>query len=270
MSEEPTRWRDDPTQDPGLASLDELYRGYALPGVPKVPPTPPWRWWWGGGGVGVALALVAAWWFWPVAPTAVVAPETAPAVAMAPPQRADEAVVDDAPVADTPVVAVAAAEPPKRAAVAPAPVPPEPPTEPAVAVVVAEAAPPKVEPTWAPGTLDAELREIGLARERLEEADHTRALAAFDAYLAAWPDGRFRAEARLGRLDCLVGLARWSEVAALAGELLDGGEVTANRRPAIEGQRARALVLTGRCPEALVRLEFLEKADQGEIRKACR
>ncbi|NVB85596.1 MAG: hypothetical protein HOV81_44945 [Kofleriaceae bacterium] len=101
----------------------------------------------------------------------------------------------------------------------------------------AEVAPPPAPPRPARAVeRDAELALYGEAhRAHFIDRDMTRALAAWDRYLAAMPDGRLAPEARFNRLVALVKLERWDE-AARAIETVD-----ASSRPA-DVERLRALI----------------------------
>lgn len=83
---------------------------------------------------------------------------------------------------------------------------------------------------------DAELTLYAAAhRLHFVERDLARAVAAWDRYLAATPDGRLAPEARFNRLVALVKLERWDE-AARAIETVD-----ASSRPA-DVEKLRALI----------------------------
>lgn len=91
-------------------------------------------------------------------------------------------------------------------------------------------------PPRAPEERDAELALYGEAhRAHFVDKDMVRAVAAWDRYLAAMPDGRLAPEARFNRLVALVKLERWDE-AARAIDTVD-----ATSRPA-DIERLRALI----------------------------
>lgn len=139
------------------------------------------------------------------------------------------AIVDPAPVHEERAEPPPPAEPPPRAP-APAPAPksaelpahrmdPEPPAEPSPPAPQAEAPAPRaatVRPVAPP------VRPIEALYRRAHElhfrgTDHAAALAAWEAYLAAEPTGRFVAEARYNRALLLIRVGRYAEArAALA------------------------------------------------------
>lgn len=120
--------------------------------------------------------------------------------------------------------------PAARAEVSHVPSPPAARVEVSPAAEVSHAAqPPAVE-------RDAELTLYAAAhRLHFVERDLARAVAAWDRYLAATPDGRLAPEARFNRLVALVKLERWDE-AARAIETVD-----ASSRPA-DVEKLRALI----------------------------
>jgi TolA-binding protein len=59
-------------------------------------------------------------------------------------------------------------------------------------------------------------------RVHFTERDPTKALAAWDAYLSTYPDGRFALEARYNRALALVRLGRTEEARAALGPFADG------------------------------------------------
>jgi hypothetical protein len=71
--------------------------------------------------------------------------------------------------------------------------------------------------------LEAEPRAYGVAhRAHFVAGVPARALAAWDAYLAAYPDGRFAYEARYNRALCLVRLERLAEARRALRALVTG------------------------------------------------
>ncbi len=104
--------------------------------------------------------------------------------------------------------------------------------------VVAPSAPPEVVQAAAPETTIAEAtaetteRTPVDPRERaayraahvlhFDDHDPARAITAWDAYLAAYPSGRFALEARYNRALCLVRLGRTSEARAALAPFVEG------------------------------------------------
>ncbi len=104
---------------------------------------------------------------------------------------------------------------------------------------------PRVEP---PAPRAATVRPVEALYRRAHElhfhgADHAAALAAWDAYLAAEPSGRFVAEARYNRALLLIRLARYADARAALAPYARG-EVAGGYR------RAEAERLLERLPEA--------------------
>jgi TolA-binding protein len=73
------------------------------------------------------------------------------------------------------------------------------------------------------GEQDADLLLYRAAHRRhFQDKDPERALAAWDAYLAAFPTGRLAVEARFNRALCLVKVGRIAEAEASLQEIASG------------------------------------------------
>jgi hypothetical protein len=155
----------------------------------------------------------------------------------APPPRAPVIAVEAATAETTPSSEASA---PREVTTMRIEAPPPPVADPSLGIA-AEVAPPPVPPSPPREATRAVERDAEVAlyseahRAHFIDKDMTRALAAWDRYLAAMPDGRLAPEARFNRLVALVKLERWDE-AARAIEAVD-----ASSRPA-DVERLRALI----------------------------
>lgn len=272
MSDEPVPWSKDPSFEAEfgckLGDVRELHRDYDLdairaralePSSAGPPPAVPrglGRIVGGGGAVAVVLAaLLGGWWL--------SAPDDSPP---APPARAERA---PAP-APTPL-APAASPPEPLPVVAPRPAPAKVvPIEP-VPIPVVVAPPPAEAPSAGPSAatwLQAENEAFRAAQEALVAGDAAEALRQFDAYLQAWPDAHLRDEADLGRLEALVGLARWPEAEASAAVLATRPSL-AEKRPHVLAFRAQALAGLGRCREAVDVAAEVSRQHAAAARRSC-
>lgn len=126
------------------------------------------------------------------------------------------------------------------AAIAPAEsAPPKPVRPPAPVVAPPHRARPAPAPPPAPAPADREVAAYAVAhRLHFQLHDHAGAARAWDAYLAAWPDGQLAPEARFNRAVCLVRLERWRDADAALRALAED-PATARRA---DVDRLRAIV----------------------------
>jgi hypothetical protein len=158
-----------------------------------------------GGTVSWALATGHVATLWAPAPEPLVAPAVAPAPPAAPtPPRGRHAVAVD----PRPVLPPEAVTPPE-----PAP-PPAPPAETAPPAPPAPAPLPLRPAVAAPAAPPVEVVYRRAHELHFHGRDPAAALAAWNAYLAAEPDGRFAVEARYNRALLLVRLGRYAEARA--------------------------------------------------------
>jgi hypothetical protein len=97
--------------------------------------------------------------------------------------------------------------------------------------------------------LAAQLDAYERAQRLLGDGDAAAAIHAFAAYLAAYPDGRLRTEARLGQLHALFAAERFAQAAA-AAESLRGGALAAHRRRDVERVLGESRAMLGACDAA--------------------
>ncbi|MEQ9500069.1 MAG: hypothetical protein RIT81_24555 [Deltaproteobacteria bacterium] len=102
--------------------------------------------------------------------------------------------------------------------------------------------------------LAAQLDAYERAQRLLGDGDAAAAIDAFAAYLAAYPDGRLRTEARLGQLHALFAAERFTQAAATA-EGLRGGALAAHRRRDVERVLGESRAMLGACDAADVALK---------------
>ncbi len=133
----------------------------------------------------------------------------------------------------------------------------------------ADADPTAATDTAAPSDLAAQLDAYERAQALLAAGDARRAIEAFGAYLAAYPDGRLRTEAKLGRLHALFAAERFAETAEVA-EALAREDLAAHRRRDVHRVHGEALAMLGRCPDADAALARSGATDQDRSRIVAR
>lgn len=260
--------REDPDLGPAFESLDEVLDGYDVARVRPRPPRPIWPW-----GVGLAAIALLMRLGGSLLPTTAVPGEGAPPV---PVVVLDTSLSRPAPVATDvfvgPIAGPAVGMPPVRTGSGPRPpdavVVVEPIPDPAVRdpdllVVVS---PPVAEPPG--GSLAAEEALYDSARTELDHSDWEGALAGADAYLLAFPHGRYRDKVGLLRVDALVGAGRWEQVVDATLALEDWPELS-SRREQLKVLRGEALGALGRCEQAWQAVEGLARGETKGVRKWC-
>lgn len=134
---------------------------------------------------------------------------------------------------------------------------------------VAGSAEPAVAVTPAGSDIPAELRLYDPADDALKAGAYRQAVAGFEAYLEAWPEGGLRDEAELGMLRALHGANDAQGTAALA-ERLQHRSALSGHREEILRLRAESLSVLGRCKDALWVAEDLPARIAGPIKRSCR
>ncbi len=115
--------------------------------------------------------------------------------------------------------------------------------------------------------LAAELTLYDNARQHLDRGDANTAVAAFLAYLRAFPSGHLRIEARLSLLEAYVVAQDWD--ATFAEELM-GDPQLASKRPEIRRAWLDALLSTGQCDAAGPLIDELPASEASSLRRQCR
>ena len=263
-------------------------------------PAPRWQGWWAGLAAGVAVTLLVGGGAYvvsstspasgPIAGESVDAPPSPEPtdVPAAPPTVVSPTEEAAAPVPSMPAPEEARAEgapspalPPTEAPAPPPEVAEEPPSPEAVDAAtepatdgVAEASPPTDAATQTPAAappsgLRAELEAYDRGVHALGDGELPTARAAFERYLADWPEGRLRDEASLGLLRTLVQLGDHAAVEAIAVTIQEQPSLAA-RRDEVVRMRAENLVWLERCDLALELAGTLPSRDGADVRRACR
>ncbi|HHO52370.1 MAG TPA: hypothetical protein ENK18_16240 [Deltaproteobacteria bacterium] len=132
-----------------------------------------------------------------------------------------------------------------------------------------EAPVPAKSPARPGSDIPAELRLYDPADEALENGAYRRAVAGFEAYLEAWPEGGLRDEAELGMLRALHGASDAEGTAKLAERLRYRPSLTSHREEILRLQ-AESLIVLGRCGDALLLAEDLPARVAAPIKRSCR
>lgn len=281
---DPRRLKDDPdSTDLGRALRDEpmvvgnydlqRLRARVVGGSP-VPASPSW---WKIAAVSGATAAIVTFAILKLQspPQAPIAPPSTPRIEVLDPSDAEGAPRTTEPSADDDAVAAIEPSRPSDPVVPPArsgsdadaPVEPAPP---AVDEGTAEAPAPEAPTSATPSALVAELADYNVGVELDAAGRWMDAHAAWSQYLARWPSGRLRTEARLGMLRALVNADRPGDVERLAGELLATPDLGAHRDD-LRLIRAEALVKLDRCSEAVALLESARRSPRvSAVRSTCR
>ena len=118
-------------------------------------------------------------------------------------------------------------------------------------------------------SLPEQLTMYDPAADALLNGRYDEAISGFRSYLDAWPDGAMRREAQLGLLHSLFGVGDAEGTEALAANLQRRPEFSTHRQDILRLQ-ADALVVLGRCDEAMALADSLPPKGAAQVRRACR
>ena len=115
-----------------------------------------------------------------------------------------------------------------------------------------------------------EAEVLRVADQMLEDGYPDDAAGMFNSYLQRWPEGRLKAEARLGLLESYTHAHDWSAAEALSAELLQDPWMQ-SRRVEVAMVRGHALLAIGECDEGVSVLKGIDvrDADLKDARRSC-